>query len=269
MSVASDFNPKFIDVDFETSERYTYGCQGIGELSTARTFGDAGIPIIPRNEWKALAAKRKAEKTSAAWLVTRIYNQKQEGSCVANATCQALEITQARQFGRDKVVPLSAMSLYKRIGSSPSSGAMCADGVREIQQRGALPLDTPENRKLYGDAVMTNTGWNTPYPPSWTDTAKHLCADEVIVARSFDEMITGLLLDWAGVVGRAGHSICYCDVAFDGDRLLVPYPNSWGDWGQAYGYMPSGWGFDSESMAKQSAGECLFIRSCVYGSKRP
>lgn len=260
----------FVAVGYSKQKEFVYGCAGIGELETAKTFASTGIKLIPRNEWKALAAKRAEEKTSAAWLVTRIYNQKQEGSCVANACSQALEITQARQFGRDKVVPLSAISLYKRIGSSPGSGAMCAHGVREMQQRGILPLDTPENRKLYGDAVMPNTGFYEKYPDNWEATAAHLCADEVIVARNLDEMISGLFANWAAVVGRQGHSICYVDPTFRGESLFVPYPNSWDySWGQPYGYMRGGWGFDSESVARQSAGECLLIRSCVMGGKRP
>lgn len=185
------------------------------------------------------------------------------GNCVANATAQSHEIVQARQFGKPNVIHLSAMSLYKRIGSSPGSGAMVSDGIMEMKERGILPLDNEHNRVRFGDKVMPNTGWSTPYPSDWQPTAKHFRCTEFFSVRGTKQLVTCLLLNMPVVVGRQGHSICYVRAFIKDGRLYVKYVNSWGKWGVAGGDLEYGFGIDSEGTIAQAAQEAFAIRAVV------
>lgn len=261
-----DIDPKYIDVDFSKDPRFVFGDKGVGDSSKFRSY-ESTQTIHPRNTWEAKVEQIQEVNAGGEWLVTRIYDQKNEGSCVANACCQAHEIVQAKMLGKDRVVHLAAMHLYRRIGSSPNSGAMVSDGMEELQSRGVLPLDTPENRAVYGDHVMQNTGWRNTIPPNSAGTAEKFKAVECLVVNSTEGLGSALLNGHPVVVGREGHSICYCGIVFKNGRLLIPYANSWGGgddgWGQALGEHPSGFGFDSESQFRKSAGWAFAIRSIV------
>lgn len=261
-----DIDQQFVDYDFSKDPRFVFGYKGIGDTGKFASYEDSQV-IHPRDQWEAIAEKIQAEKAGTEWLVTRIYDQKNEGSCVANACSQANEIVQAKQFGKDRVVHLSAMSLYQRIGSGPNSGAMVSDGMEEMQSRGVLPLDNPENRAAYGDQVMPNTGWRTSKPSGWEATAKKFKAVECLVVRSTEGLASALLNGHPVVVGRQGHSICYCGVVFKNGRLNIAYANSWGGgssgWGSPLGEHQSGFGFDSESQFRQSAGWAFAVRSVI------
>lgn len=262
----TDIDPKFVDCDFEREmlERgIAPGNLGIGErMASLPTYEDS-VPLIPREDWESEAAKMEADRTGAEWLVTRIYNQGNEGSCVANACAQAHEILQALQFGRDRVVPLSAMSLYQLIGSGPNSGAMVSDGLDEGANYGFLPLATDANKARF-DHVMPNTGWRTRRPDGCETTAKLFRFIEWNVIKTKAGLGTALLRRQPVVVGREGHSICYCGMRFKSGRLYVPYPNSWSeDWGQAFGDMPGGFGMDSERQLEKSSGWAFTPRAIV------
>lgn len=253
-------DPKLIDIDFSKQPEYTFGNKGVrpDDGKMFASFADE-VRVVPESEWKELSERMKADQSGCAALVTRIYDQKQEGSCVANATAQACEITQAVQFGKDRVIPLSAISLYKRIGSSAQSGAYVPDGLKELSERGILPLDTPENRTKFSDKVMPNTGFRTPYPGDWENTANYFRSVEWLELKGTAELISALLHRFPVVVGRQGHSICYCEPVYEGNTLRVKYANSWGNWGE------NGYGYDSANQVKQSAGSGAFaLRAVVY-----
>lgn len=251
-----EIDPQFIDIDFATQPQFVFGDLGISALAKSRftSYGDV-TPTIAESEWPKLCEQMDAAGGGADQLVTRIYDQKQEGSCVANACSQAHEIAQARQFGKDKVVHLSAISLYKRIGRSPGSGAMVSDGLEEMAGKGVLPLDNEANRARFGAAVMPNTGFYTAYPTGWEATAKHFRATEWFIIESLGQLITALLNQHPVVVGRSGHSICYCRPLYKDGKLLVKYANSWGNWGE------QGYGYDSLGSIRSSANWAFALRS--------
>lgn len=253
---------EFIDVDFDKQDKYPTGYTGIGTLPKMTRFRDA-VDLIPRSKWKSLAAEKKALGGGVSSYITRIYNQSNEGSCVGNMAAQMMEVRQAVQFGKKFVVPISAISMYKQIGSSPNSGAMVGDALKKGLSVGFLPLDTPENRKIFGDQVMPHTGFRTPYPANWTNTAASFRYDEYFEINSVEELITALLKDFGVGVGRAGHSILYCDVFFDGDTMYILYVNSWGQWGIAGGSFSYGFGLDSARLFNQSADWCYAARSII------
>jgi hypothetical protein len=245
-----------IDVDFADHREFVFGDLGRRAFEPRfQSYADV-VPVIPESQWPEEAEKIKAAGGGCSALVTRIYDQKSEGSCVANACSQAHEIVQAKQFGRENVVHLSAISLYKRIGRSAQSGAMVSDGLDEMAERGVLPLDTPENRAKFGAAVMPNTGFRTAYPAGWEAVAAKFAAHEWFIVDTVAELITALIHHHPVVVGRSGHSIVYVDPVYDSGQLLVKYPNSWSEnWGE------NGYGYDSLRMIRSSASWAFALRS--------
>jgi hypothetical protein len=252
--MAADDYKQWLDIDFSTQPQYVYGDEGPQDDALCSTYEDS-VPVLSDADIKAAIQAEEAAGGGADLLVSRIYNQKQEGSCVANACCQSHEIVQATQYGKDKVVHLSAISLYKRIGRSPGSGASVSNGLQELSGRGALPLDNPENRARWGDKVMQNTGFYEKFPADWENTANHFKIVEHHVIRSLEGMKTALVLGHPVVVGRQGHSICYCRLMLKGGRLVTKYANSWGNWGD------NGFGYDSEGQMRMSAGWAFAVRT--------
>lgn len=252
----------YIDTDFRKwKSHYVPGDLGRRAFDTFADF-EASSPVLSDREIDAAITAIEAAGGGAERLVTRIYSQGQEGSCVANATSQSHEVVQAKQFGKENVIHLSAISLYKRIGRSPGSGANVSDGLDEMVKRGILPLDTPENRARFGVHVMPNTGFYEKYPQEWESTARMFCGVEYTVIRTLQGMKTALVKQQPVVVGRQGHSICYVGLIRKNGRLLAPYPNSWSlNWGSPFGDMKAGFGFDSERQIGMSAQWAFTLRS--------
>lgn len=252
---------RYLDVDFSKQNRPT-GFNSIGSVPSLERFRFAN-DLIPKTDWKRIANEKKAAGGGISRYVTRIFDQGQEGSCVGNMATQMHETIQAMQFGRKNVVQLSAISMYKQIGSSANSGADTGDALKRGLDTGFLPLDTPENRVVFGSAVMPHTGFRTPFPTDWKTTASEFRYDEYFECQSVEEMVSALLKDFGVGVGRAGHSILYCDVWFDGDTMYMLYVNSWGQWGIAAGSFTYGFGLDSARLFNQSADWCYAARSII------
>ncbi len=221
-------------------------------------FEDA-IQEIPQADWGNIVTPADARGGMLDRLVTRIYDQGQEGSCASNATSQANEILQATQLGKDQVVHLSAISLYKRVGSSSQSGSMVSDNLDEMVARGILPLDNPENEARFAH-TMPATGFSTPFPSGWEATGKQFGCQEWYDVSTTGGFATALLLGIPVVYGRQGHSICAVRLVLQGGKWVVKYANSWGDWGE------NGYGYDSLSMLATylSSYGAFAPRSLVY-----
>jgi hypothetical protein len=153
---------KYIDYDFRAAPKQYYRGSVIprnaAELCAAMPTYEDVVPPIPSNRWKEIADHIQATKSGIEWLISRIFNQAQEGSCVGNAATQRMETLQAKQFGKENVTLLSAVSLYQLIGRSPGSGAVVAHALDKLLEVGVVPLDTPANRERFGSAVMPHTG---------------------------------------------------------------------------------------------------------------
>lgn len=259
-----DFDAAFVDFDFRVVPEWRRGDLGPRPGGALYGFGtyENAVPPIPSSQWPELVRAMEADGGGAVRLVTRIYDQDGEGSCVANATCQAHEIVQARTVGKHRVIPLSAISLYKRIGRSPNSGSMLDDALDELSRRGALPLNTEENRHRFV-ATMPNVGFYTKWPERWEDVARQFRCQETYVVRTLEGLVTALLRQEPVVVGRSGHSICYCGLTYKDGQLYAIYANSWGRWGFGAGDFQYGFGADSMRMMRASAGWAFVIRT-VY-----
>lgn len=259
-----EIDDKFLNVDFSKQPEFVFGDLG------GQCFGSAYESIeelIPRNQWEAEAEKLEATKTGLEWLITRIFDQDGEGACVSDMTAQAHEVLQAAQYGKENVIHLSAISLYKRIGRSAQSGAMLSDALEEMRSRGILPLDTPENRTKFGEHVMPNIGFNRRFPDGWESTAAKFKSHEAHVVQSVEGLVTALLKGHPVGVGRQGHSIVYVGIRFKSGKMYCPYANSWRlDWGQPMGDMTGGFGVDSESQIRQSSSWAIAWRSATVPS---
>ena len=138
---------------------------------------------------------------------------------------------------------------------------MVSDGWAEMNARGILPLDTPENRARFGNKVMPNTGWSTKRPAGWEEVASQFAGLEATIIRSVSGLLTALCNQDPVVVGRQGHSICYVRPMRKSGSRVVAYCNSWGSWGSGLGDFDYGFGFDSESQIRQSASWAFALRS--------
>lgn len=259
-------NDENCNLDFEReAERLGFGlgCKAGPAYNFGRSYEDE-VPPKSDAELRLAIEQRDAAGVDAlnASLVIWIYNQLQEGSCVGNGTAQAGNIKQAQQFGKDKVVLLSPISIYKQIGRSAQSGATIDDAAREFAEIGGLPLDTPANRAEFGDKVMPATGFSTRYPDNWKETAKLLIATDVLPIRTFQGIKTAGVAGDPIVVGRQGHCVCYTDLLWNASKgkFEYPYVNSWGKWGSPFAYMEYGFGRDSESYIKESAYFAFAVR---------
>lgn len=248
---------KYLDVDFTRDPNYVRGYDSFGDVSLFGSYEDSTELMTDSDIDDAIAEMDRLDN-GADTLVTRILNQLREGSCVANQTVQLHEVLQALQFGKENVTHLSAISLYKRIGRSPNSGASVSDGMSEACDVGILPLDSPENRQRFGNVVMPNTGFSTPFPADWKPIAKQFRFDEVDVIRTLQGLLTALCRRQPVGVGRQGHSIAYLrPMGSKSKGYKVKYANSWGNWGD------KGFGYDSLSQMKLSAGWAYAPRSVV------
>lgn len=256
-------DPKFVDVDLTKDPNYNKGdttpCKAGGmDLFTlpGMLFYEEVMPVYPESEWQKLVEEMDTGGgTGLDRLVSRIFNQKNEGSCVANCWGQICEILQAVQFGLENVVQVSAMSLYRRIGSGPNSGANIDDARQEMLTRGILPRDSEAN-KARGFVTHPETGWSNRLPTDWEAFAVNLRIVENYIVRSVQGLVSALINGHPVGVGRAGHSINYLRPQYDGRNLLVKYANSWHEsWGD------KGFGYDSLRYIQSSAGYAIAARS--------
>jgi hypothetical protein len=255
--MGSEIDDRFIDVDFSKQPEFVLGDLGLGDVSDLCGDYESADEVYDDARIRDEIEKTTALDLGADRLVTRIYDQGREGACVANAFGQSNEVVQALQWGRDRVVHLSGMSLYKRIGRSASSGAMVSDGINEMVRRGILPLNNDANKALFSH-TMPNTGWSTPLPSGWETTAAMFRGHEYHIARTTNGMLTALCKNHPVVIGREGHSICYLRVMLRNGRLVVKYANSWHErWGDG------GFGYDTVSQFQKSARYAVVVRSSV------
>jgi hypothetical protein len=241
---------RFVDVDGLPSQNVFSGVLPEVDPPGKRGFELFGnvAATIPRGEWRDLVEL----SSGAEAYVRKIKNQRSEGSCVSNATTSAFECIWNRSLGLDAWVEMSAISLYKRCGSSPGSGSMLSTNLREMRDVGALPTNTAENKQRLeamgcdSSDVMPETGFYTAFPSGWKDTAKFFRFQEVVELSGLDEIASALLENKPVVFARAGHCIMGVRLVYDNGQYAVKYANSWGAWGD------NGYGYDTESYFKRS-----------------
>lgn len=261
-------DPGYLDVEFDKDPRFVFGYTGDPKSKSAASpsFSDS-IPVMTRSQIEAEIERLDDQKTGLEYAVTRIHDQDGVGQCVTDATGQAHESQQCLQFGPSRVIFLSACSLYnRRLGSRPNSGSSISDALHELTVGdGMLPLNTPENEKLFPGMTMPNYGWSLQRPQGWETVGREFKFGEHYTLDTIDEVLTAGILGFNVVVGRRGHSICYTRPTKDQrGNIVMPYPNSWRlDWGQPYGNMSGGFGFDSMSLIGSASNWCWAVRTAI------
>ena len=258
---------RWLDLDFGSESTRTGNFTGCNPneapVGTFRAcFEDRyGAELIPKSDWKELIERKNSEQSWMSELIARVFNQGQEGACVADTAAQQHEICQSLQFGLDRVIHLSAISLYKRTGSSPGSGSTLDDNIREIMETGILPLDDEANKKRFNHC-MPNTGFRLPFPGGWQHTAELFRGHEYLDIRSWEGLATCIFNGYPVMYARDGHCITGVRLFLDQGRFLLGYCNSWGPWGdQLNSLFPYGMGYDSESKASRAAPGAVCMRS--------
>lgn len=209
---------------------------------------EAAIDTIPRSEWSGIITSKPPSLRDD---VVKIKNQRSEGSCTSNAATQGWETIHTESLGKDVWVELSPISVYKRVARSAQSGSTVGDNVREMRDVGALPTHAEKSKLqrmgLNPDHTMPETGFGTPMPRGWQETAKYFRISEYFDIESIEGFFTALLRGFCVHYGRAGHSILGVEAKQQGNTFYVCYANSWApSWGE------NGFGYDSESFIRSS-----------------
>lgn len=259
----ANIDPRFIDVVFPDQPEFTFGCQPEPAYSgLMRAFYEDVVPVMSEDELRRVATEMQASGGGLSRYITRICNQRNEGSCVGNMEAQMMQVLQAIQFGKENVTQLSQTAAYKLIGSSPNSGASISDALDMGTDIGILPLDTPTNRAKFGNFVMPENGFRSPWPAGdWKAVAANFRFTERFVIRSVAGLLTALCNEHPVGVGRSGHSILYLDPIFKDGKWYVLYVNSWGEWGTGAGDFTFGFGLDSANLIRSSASWCFAARA--------
>ena len=259
-----DIDDRWIDVDFTKEPQFVPGDLGRNPAARLCRAADDEVPLILETQWQSICEHIDAAGGGLDRYVQHVFDQGQEGSCTANSSAAQNMVMQAGQFGLKNVTLLSPMSLYKRIGRSASSGAMVDDALDEMQGRGLLPLDTPDNRKRFGEMVHPATGFNRTLPDGWEQTARNFRSDERFIVKTTQSLVSCLIRGYPIVVGREGHSILYLRPVYRNGKLFIKYANSWSEsWGEGFGKLRGGFGYDSRSQFEQSARWAFAIRTLV------
>lgn len=256
--MSQDIDDRWLDVNLVEEARRCGRMLGM----TQRT-GTFGAPLfgerVPVMSWNEIDAAIDAIDAAGGGL-DRIkpyqHDQNGEPSCTSNATCASLEYAMAIALGVDNVIPLSPISLYRRVGSR-NSGSSVDDNLDEATRIGILPLDCKQNRDRGIIGLHPHNGYGVAPPSNWQSIAAEYRIDEVFDVRTSQEFFTSLCLGWPVVYGRQGHCIISVRPLRKGAVRSGKYLNSWGDWGD------DGFGYDTANQISMGAGWAFAVRSVV------
>ena len=244
-------NPSFIDVDFTENS-------GLIDDPAERMMGSdwpSDVPILSYKELREM--KEEHLRLFGTYQVGRLYlkpdnDQTPESSCVYNAGESAFRYCWNRQLGSQFALKWSPMWGYSYNCSSRHSGSTMWGCMEWLTSVGLVPesssvksssptLDIAHQR---AKALCPHTyHQNTPYEGKKVDpeakaTAKHFRVKEWIRIDSELHFANALVNRWPIVYGRQSHSICACDLVFDGREPYAEYLDSYdstrGDNGRLY-----------------------------------
>lgn len=224
-------------------------------------FGDIEDVIQP-NDWPDYIKMLDESKAWMSELITWICDQNGEGSCVSNVAIKQHEIRQAIQYGKDKVVRLSPVSVYKVCGSRPNSGSTLDRNIYIMDKRGALPLNTAENKERFKHTFPHN-GFYTDYPDGFEETCNLFRNAEFYDIGSYAEFGTALIKGFPVMYARSGHCITGVRLFYRNNKVILGYCNSWSlGWGDVLNdELNGGMGYDSESVMRNAARGAVALRS--------
>lgn len=286
--VFSEIGDDFIDIDFVESADENDKMTGylpmtdeeINELYASelvRNFADDN-KLIPESEWEDYIKK---QDVNGGWLERRLVemkDQKNEGSCVANATTTSHQIMQSNHWkGGDAVVRiLSAISVYRECAPGPSTGSNVGTVMNQLRNVGAIPSNKSIIAKSdvaagYYQVTHPDVGYYTKPSSNWKATAKFFRVDEWWRLKTLAEIISASLKGYPVIGARSRHCIVFVRWVIRSGKLYFIYANSWGeDWGetlQISNRAARGFGLDSQStVASWAAREAWCPRTVINPS---
>lgn len=189
-----------------------------------------GFQPIPKSEWSKWTARFPI--TRLAKSIRNITDQTM-GSCVGHACANGVEAGEYMMAGDLFFRRNSGMSMYKRIGRSANSGAYIPDAADEIFSRGILPV----TGEPYPHTFAQDTGWSTPMPSGWEQTAVMWKAAVYSVSDQESAFRSRMDCRLRDQFGRSSHSISGFAVTASGKWAYEnSWGSNWGDLGKSIGY---------------------------------
>lgn len=182
------------------------------------TPGEAGIPVIPRNQWAELIAEKNSLNAWPSEYVYHVFNQGQVGSCASEAKDGAMMVVRAIS-NQEKVI-FNPYGTYGRVNGGRDAGSSLTANIEFAQKYGCFPEDIWPRSK----------GWRPePSREAYAEAAKYKLR-EVVRLRTIDEFGSALLAGFPVYFGYPGHAI-FAIKLIDANRFW--YQNSWGaNWGK-------------------------------------
>ena len=252
--IFDSWSDRWLDVDFRANVPEGMSLEAVPQSDD--TFRgsqfEESFPLMTDAEVKDFIEDQDQHGGNLDRLVTHRYDQNGEGTCTCNAGAAKYNILAARQFGRDRVIPQSPISIYMKIASGPNTGSAVGDCLDQQRKTGSLPIDTPEARAIMGEYAsgahfMRAVGYDRRlYKDGWETTADWFKVHEFYQIDSAAGFKTALCRGWPVHYGRSGHSILGVRLAIKSGTIYVVYLNSWGAWGEELNGIRA-YGLDSPS----------------------
>lgn len=197
--------------------------------------GDAPV-IIPRKNWPAEGVNFSDE-------VWRIRDQNGFSLCHSFGGATVAEIAHERA-GHRKIL-LSAGSLAGQVTGHQDDGAAIQDVLPVLRDNGLCPASLIDENDYKG------RNW----PKGWEVEAAKYRAEYVWDcgqgSKVFDSIVTCLLLGWPVLLGTSafggGHAVAVTGYQFDGTKVRLFGPNSWGE--QYKGWdLPGFWSYTESQL---------------------
>lgn len=227
---------RWLDVDFAQQAAERLGAielppnlarAAIAAAQNVRTL--PGFKPIPKSEWAEWVKRFPVTRLAKS---IRNTTEQTMGSCVGHACANEIEAGCYHMGGDWLFRRISGMSMYKRIGRSPNSGAYIPDAADEIFSRGILPV----TGEPYPHTFAQDTGWSTPLPSGWESTGTFWKA----AVYSTDDEEAGFRIGMdcrlGRQIGRSSHSICAGGYTGKSWWYENSWGDDWGDLGKSIGY---------------------------------
>jgi len=188
-----------------------------------------GFRPIPQSEWDDWC-----ETFPPSRMVQYIRHTSEQvmGSCVGHSGRNGTEGPMLWLYGEHRWFQLSAMSMYRRIGSGPNSGAYIGDCADELDTRGILPDSIAPNTELFEHTHQDTGGWSNRLPSGWESTGKKWRCQVYRVTDKEAWFTVTMGYQLRIHLGRSRHAISGVFVVKKNGRYYYCYENSWGaDWG--------------------------------------
>lgn len=208
------------------------------------------ITPFPRSKWAELAEK----STRLGELVKKCRDQDGIGSCASDAASQCNEMVRNLELGKGLWLEMCSISIYQTVSGGRDRGSSIDSNLRFMRDKGVLPADTPENKKLMRELgldenhVMRNRVFPQRYPNGWEETAKHFCVEEWYDIASIEGFVTALYHGFPVSYGSRAHAKVGLSLVRRDGTWKIAYQNSWSEsWGEAAFGSPGGVGYESVS----------------------